>query len=83
MINSYPSLDLHGEYVDSAIFLTKEFINDNIFLKNEFVCIIHGIGSDTIRKAVHDYLRHEKMVDSYKRDFINPGVTIVKLNIKN
>ena len=83
MINSsIPTLDLHGEYKDSAIILTQEFINDNIILKNEYVLIVHGIGSDILRKSVHEYLRKEKKVLEFKRDFFNPGCTIVKLKIR-
>lgn len=81
--NSMPNLDLHGEYKDSAIILTQEFINDNIILKNEYVLIIHGIGSDILRKSVHEYLRKEKKVLEFKRDFFNPGCTIVKLKIRD
>ncbi len=81
MINSMPSLDLHGEYKDSAIILTDEFINDNITLKNEMICIIHGIGEDILRSAIHEHLKHDKRVISFKRDFLNPGITIVKLRI--
>ena len=81
MLSNYPSLDLHGEYLGSAIMLVKEFIEDNITLKNEYIIIIHGIGTDTLRKGIHEYLKHEKKVISYKRDFFNPGQTIIKLNI--
>ena len=81
MINNLPTLDLHGEYVDNAIILTKEFIHDNIILKNEYVVIIHGIGEDKLRKSIHEYLKKEKLVLSYKRDFFNMGTTIVKLKI--
>ena len=81
MFNNYPVIDLHGEYLESAIILVKEFINDNIILKNEYINIIHGIGTDTLRKGIHDYLKHDKRVISYKRDFFNPGQTIVKLKI--
>ena len=81
MLNNYPSLDLHGEYLDNAITLVKEFITDNIILKNEYICIIHGIGTDILRRGVHDYLKHDKRVISYYRDFINPGQTIVNLKI--
>ena len=84
MINSsMPTLDLHGEYKDSAIILTQEFINDNIILKNEYVLIIHGIGSDILRKSVHEYLKKEKKVLEFKRDFFNPGCTIVKIKIRH
>ena len=81
MLNNLPSLDLHGEYVESALILTKEFINDNIILKNEEIVIVHGIGEDILRKAIHDYLKNEKKVKEFKRDFFNPGMTIVKLRI--
>lgn len=83
MINSIPSLDLHGEYKASAIILTKEFISDNIILKNEYICLIHGIGTDTIRSSLHSYLKTDKRVLSFKRDFFNPGCTIVKLKLNN
>lgn len=81
MINNYPSLDLHGEYLENAIILTKEFINDNLLLDNEYICIIHGIGKDILRKGIHDYLKYNKNVDSFKRDYFNRGLTIVKLKI--
>lgn len=81
MLSNLPTLDLHGEYTESALILTKEFINDNLILRNEYICIVHGIGTDTIRKCVHEYLKHEKRVKEFKRDFFNPGCTIVKLKI--
>ena len=80
--SNIPTLDLHGEYLDSAIILTKEFINDNIILKKEFICIIHGIGKDILRKGIHEYLKKDKRVESFKRDFLNPGCTVVKLKIE-
>lgn len=83
MLNNYPALDLHGEYLESALILVKEFITDNIILKNEYIKIIHGIGTDTLRLGIHNYLKHEKRVISYKRNFFNLGETIVKLKINN
>jgi len=82
MINNLPTLDLHGEYKENAIILTQEFINDNIVLKNEYVVIVHGIGTDVIRKCVHDYLKKDKRVLEFKRDFFNLGSTVVKLKIR-
>ena len=75
----YPTLDLHGEYAFSANFLTKEFINDNIALKNKKLCIIHGIGSGKVKKEVPEVLKHDKRIKSYKTDFMNPGCTIVEI----
>lgn len=75
----YPTIDLHGEYAFSAKELTREFINDNIALKKQKMYIIHGIGKGIVKDAVHDVLKHDKRVQSYKIDFMNPGCTIVEL----
>ena len=79
MNNLYPSIDLHGEYAFSAKELTKEFINDNITLKNRKICIIHGIGEGILKKTVHELLKEDKRVQNYYLDFMNPGCTIVEL----
>ena len=79
MNNLYPSMDLHGEYAFSAKELTKEFINDNITLKNKKIYIIHGIGKGILKKTVHEELKHDKRIKSYKVDFMNPGCTIVEI----
>ena len=63
----------------SAKVLTEEFINDNILLKKEKVCIIHGIGSGILKNTVHELLKHDKRIKSYKIDFLNPGCTIVEI----
>lgn len=75
----YPTLDLHGEYAFSASVLTKEFINDNIGLKKQKLCIIHGIGKGILKNTVHDILKHDKRIKSFKVDFMNPGCTIIEI----
>ena len=75
----YPTLDLHGEYAFSAEVLTKEFINDNIKLKKRKLCIIHGIGKGIIKNTVHQVLKNDKRIKSFKLDFMNPGCTIIEL----
>ena len=55
MYNSYPTIDLHGEYAFSARELTMEFINDNILLKEKKLCIIHGIGQGILKKQCMKY----------------------------
>ena len=82
MESKYPILDLHGEYLDSALILVKEFIADNIILKNEYIVVVHGIGTDTLRRGIHEYLKHEKRVVSYKRNFFNMGETIIQLKLE-
>ena len=75
----YTTLDLHGEYKFSAEVLTKEFINDNITLKNKKVCIIHGIGEGKLKDTVHEVLKQDKRIKSFKVDFMNPGCTLVEI----
>lgn len=81
MLDNLPTLDLHGEYKESAIILTDEFINDNIVLKNSKIVIVHGLGSDILRKSLHEHLKHDKRVKEFKRDFFNPGATVIVLDI--
>ena len=77
--NNLPKLDLHGENKESARILVDEFINDNIKLKNEKVIIIHGIGTGILKNAVHESLKKNKNVSSYKIDFFNEGCTVVEI----
>ena len=80
-VNSLPSVDLHGFDRDSARVKVNEFIHDNIVLKNEIVCIVHGIGSGILKEEVHLTLKKNKSVIDYKLFYNNNGCTIVKLKI--
>ena len=80
-LNRYPSIDLHGFDRDSARVAVNDFVLENVFLKNEMIVIIHGIGTGTIKREVHETLRVNKNVINYKTDNFNSGCTIVKLNI--
>lgn len=78
-IDNFPSIDLHGLDRDTARVKVLEFINDNIKMKKDIICIVHGIGSGIIKTEVHNTLRRNKNVDDYKLFFNNVGCTIVKL----
>ena len=78
-LNILPSLDLHGETALTSTILVKEFINDNIMLKNKEIVIIHGKGFGILKRAVHNYLKTDKRVVEYKIDNFNDGVTRVIL----
>lgn len=80
-LNRYPTVDLHGFDRDSARMIVNDFVDENVFLKNEMIVIIHGIGSGIVKKEVHDTLRVNKKVLEYKTDNFNSGCTIVKLKI--
>ncbi len=81
--SSTPSIDLHGETRDSARVLVMEFLNDNIKLGNEYLIIVHGIGSGILKNEVHKVLKNNKKVISYKLDNFNSGATLVQVHIIN
>jgi len=80
-LNRYPSIDLHGYDRDSARMMTNDFVMENLILKNEYIVIIHGIGTGIVKKEVHEALRVNKNVLEYKTDNFNSGCTVVKLNV--
>lgn len=77
--NRSPILNLHGETRDTIVFPVNDFINDNVKLKNEYIGIIHGRSSNILKNKVHEILKQNKYVDSFRVDIFNPGITIVKL----
>lgn len=85
MIDNYmlyknlPTIDLHGEDRIGAIVKTKEFINDNLKLKNKLIIVIHGIGKGILKEEIHKYLKTDKNVLNYKIDIFNKGATIIEL----
>jgi len=80
-VDSLPSIDLHGYDRDSARVKVLEFINDNIRMKKDIICIVHGVGSGIIKNEVHNTLKKSKNVLEYKLFYSNVGCTIVKLKI--
>ena len=80
-IDNFPSIDLHGFDRDTARVKVLEFISDNIKMKKDIICIVHGIGSGIIKNEVHNTLKRCKNVLEYKLFFNNVGCTIVKLKI--
>ena len=80
-LNRYPSIDLHGFDRDSARVAVNDFVEENLFLKNEIIVIIHGIGTGIVKREVHEALRVNKNVLEYKTDNFNSGCTIVRLKI--
>ncbi len=80
-IDNLPSIDLHGFDRDTARVKTLEFINDNIKMRNEIICIVHGRGTGIVKNEVHDTLKKSKDVLDYKLFYNNIGCTIVKLNL--
>lgn len=80
-IDNLPSIDLHGLDRDTARVKVLEFINDSKAMKNEIICIVHGIGSGIIKDEVHNTLKRNKDVLDYKLFYNNTGCTIVKIKV--
>ena len=80
-IDSLPTLDLHGMPSDIAEYRINEFIHDNIKLKQEFIVIIHGMGSGILRETTKRTLQKSKKALEYKSWYHNKGCTLVKLKI--
>lgn len=80
-LDKYPSLDVHGETRDTVYTVLKEFIKDNIKLKNGTIIIVHGKGQGILKQEIHSYLKRMKEVKTYHLHYWNQGVTIVELNI--
>lgn len=79
--DNLPSIDLHGYDRDTARVKVLEFINDNRVMKNEIICIVHGVGSGIVKQEVHMALKRNKNVIDYKLFYNNTGCTIVKIKI--
>ena len=80
-INDLPSIDLHGLDRDTARVKVLEFIKDNKTMKNEIICIVHGVGSGTIKNEVHMTLKRSKDIKEFKLFYNNVGCTIAKISI--
>ena len=81
-IDQFPSLDLHGFDRDYARIKITEFIQDNFVMKNEFIVIVHGVGSGILKQETLDTLKKKKKVEEYQLFKGNIGCTIAKIKKK-
>ena len=79
------SLDLRGKDADQALDATWNFIDRALLRGEEFVIIIHGHGTDTLKNAVRDALRnncpYEVSFRPGQEQEGGDGVTVVKLRL--
>lgn len=80
-LDNLPSIDLHGLDRDTARVKVNEFIKDNMAMKNEIICIVHGVGSGILKNEIHNLLKNDKNIIDYKLFYNNSGCTIVKIKI--
>ena len=73
-------INLLGKTVDEALSELDKYLDDAYIAHLPSVRVVHGKGTGALRKAVHNYLRRQKHVDSYRLGEFgegDAGVTIV------
>lgn len=81
-IDQFPSLDLHGYDRDYARIKINEFIQDNYVMGNEFIVIVHGVGSGTLKQETLETLKRNRNIEEYQLFKGNIGCTIAKVKKK-
>lgn len=74
-------INLLGKTVDEALSELDKYLDDAYIAHIPQVRIVHGKGTGALRKAVHNYLRRQKNVDTYRLGEFgegDSGVTIVE-----
>ena len=74
-------INLLGKTVDEAVSELDKYLDDAYMAHLPSVRIVHGKGTGALRKGVHDYLRRQKKVASFRLGEFgegDAGVTIVK-----
>ena len=77
-----PEINLLGKTVDEAVAELDKYLDDAILSHLSTVRIVHGKGTGALRKGIHEYLRRQKHVKSYRLGEFgegDAGVTIVEL----
>ncbi len=76
-----PEINLIGMTSDEAIMTLDKYLDDAFLSHISPVRIVHGKGSGILRNAVHNYLKHQKHVKSFRLGSFGEGdygVTIVE-----
>ena len=74
-------INLLGKTVDEAVAELDKYLDDAYIAHLKSVRVVHGKGTGALRKGVHDYLRRQKHVASFRLGEFgegDAGVTIVE-----
>lgn len=77
-----PEINLLGKTVDEAVSELDKYLDDALLSHLNSVRVVHGKGTGALRKGIHEYLRCQKHVKSYRLAEYgegDAGVTIVEL----
>ncbi len=75
-------LDLRGYRFEEAMIEMEKYIDDLIVGKMRQATIIHGHGTNALKKGVHEYLKRNTFIESYaygKEGEGGSGVTVIHL----
>lgn len=75
-------IHLRGMKVDEALPAVEKFLDEAILAGFNRVTLIHGKGTGKLKKALHDYLKDQPCVSSFRRGVPGEGgdgVTVVEL----
>ena len=76
------SVDLRGMMTDEAVLVMERYLDSAVMAKLKQVTIIHGKGTGALRQAVHNALKHNRQVKSFRIGNFGEGemgVTVVEL----
>jgi DNA mismatch repair protein MutS2 len=65
-LGSAPTLDLHGMRPDEARHRLDEFLHTNFMRGEPAVRIVHGRGTDTLRRMTETLLKQHPVVDAWR-----------------
>lgn len=77
-----PEINLLGKTVDEAVMELDKYLDDALLSHLSTVRVVHGKGTGALRKGIHEFLRKQKHVKSYRLAEFgegDAGVTIVEL----
>ena len=80
--NIKPEINVIGYNVDEAIFVIDKFLDDCSLAKLQNVRIVHGKGTGKLRNGIHQFLKTNPHVKSFRLGTFGEGemgVTIVEL----
>ena len=77
-----PEINLLGKTVDEAVAELDKYLDDALLSHLNSVRVVHGKGTGALRKGIHQYLRRQKHVRSFRLGEFgegDAGVTIAEL----
>ena len=77
-----PEINLIGHTVDESIYILEKYIDDASLANLQYIRIVHGKGTGALKKGIHNYLKNNPHVKSFRIGVFGEGemgVTIAEL----